>query len=141
VADQTSESIDIAAASDDILAVIADFPAYPEWVDSIAAAAVLTTRDGRPETVRMALDHPLVKDEYVLRFDWSPALVSWQLVRGKLVKALEGSYRLTRSGERTNVTYSLRVDLILPVIGTFKRKAEKAIVGGALSGLKKRVEG
>lgn len=141
MADQTSASIDIAAASDDILAVIADFPAYPEWVDSIAAAEVLTRRDGQPETVRMVLDHPLVRDECVLRFDWSPSLVSWQLVRAKLVKAMNGSYRLTRSGQRTKVTYTLRVDVNLPMIGMFKRKAEKAIIDGALSGLKKRVEG
>ena len=53
------------------MAVIADFDAYPEWVDSMKSAEVLTTApDGRAETVRMVLDHALVKDEYMLAYDW-----------------------------------------------------------------------
>jgi hypothetical protein len=39
------------------------------------------------------------------------------------------------------VTYELTVDLIVPMIGMIKRKAEKVIVDTALKGLKKRVEG
>jgi hypothetical protein len=39
------------------------------------------------------------------------------------------------------VTYTLTVDITLPMIGMFKRKAEKTIIDKALKGLKKRVEG
>ena len=38
-------------------------------------------------------------------------------------------------------TYELTVDLTIPMIGLFKRKAEKAITDTALKELKKRVEG
>ena len=69
MADQTSASIDIAAAPDEVMQVIADFEHYPEWVDSMKSAEVLTTADGRAETVRMVLDHNLVKDDYVLAYD------------------------------------------------------------------------
>ena len=38
------------------------------------------------------------------------------------------------------MTYSLTVDVNLPMIGMFKRKAEQTIIDGALKGLKRRVE-
>jgi ribosome-associated toxin RatA of RatAB toxin-antitoxin module len=141
VAELTSASIDIAAAPSAVMAVIADFPSYPQWVDSMKSAEVLTTADGRAETVRMVLDHPLVKDDYVLAYTWAPAEVSWKLVKGTLLKAMDGSYALTPNGDGTTVTYSLTVDVNMPMIGMFKRKAEKTIIDGALKGLKKRVEG
>ena len=62
MAEQTSASIDIAASPADIMAVIADFEHYPEWVDSMKSAEVLTRSGRKAETVRMVLDHSLVKD-------------------------------------------------------------------------------
>jgi len=141
VADQTSASIDIAAAPDAIMQVIADFEHYPAWVDSMKSAEVLTTADGRAETVRMVLDHNLVKDDYVLAYDWQPTKVSWHLVEGTLLKAMDGAYELEPNGATTTVTYHLTVDVNLPMIGLFKRKAERTIIDGALKNLKKRVEG
>ena len=70
MADQTSASIDIAASPAEIMKVIADFERYPEWVDSMKSAEVLTTAGAQAETVRMVLDHSLVKDDYVLAYDW-----------------------------------------------------------------------
>ncbi len=141
VADQTSASIDIAASPTEIMAVIADFERYPEWVDSMKSAEVLTTEDNRAKTVRMELDHNLVKDRYVLSYDWSPNRVTWKLVEGTLLRAMDGAYELVAKGPTTAVTYHLTVDINMPMIGLFKRKAEKTIVDGALKNLKKRVEG
>ena len=141
MADLTSARIDIDAPLDSVMAVIADFAAYPQWVDSVTRAEVLTSVAGRPDTVRMVLEHPLVKDDYVLAYRWAPAEVSWHLVRGTFLKTMDGSYRMTAAGGGTAVTYSLAVDMNVPMIGLFKRKAEKTIIDGALTGLKKRVEG
>ena len=141
MADLTSASIEIAAPPTEVLAVIADFPSYPQWVDSMKSAEVLTSAAGQAKTVRMVLDHPLVKDDYVLAYAWTPTEVSWQLVEGTLLKAMDGSYALSPHGDGTRVTYTLKVDVNMPMIGMFKRKAEKTIIDGALKGLKKRVEG
>ncbi len=142
MADQTSASIDIAAPPEEVLAVIADFENYPAWVDSLKSAEVLTEyEDGWPAEVRMVLDHALVKDTYVLSYDWTEDEVTWQLVEGTLLKAMDGSYALQPTGNGTRVTYTLAVDVTMPMIGMFKRKAEKTIIDGALKGLKQRVEG
>jgi ribosome-associated toxin RatA of RatAB toxin-antitoxin module len=141
VADRTSASIDIAASPAEIMAVIADVERYPEWVESMKSAEVLSWSGQDPKTVRMVLDHNLVKDDYVLAYEWQPAKVSWRLVEGTLLKAMDGAYELEPKGADTTVTYHLAVDVNLPMIGLFKRKAEKTIIDGALKNLKKRVEG
>ncbi len=142
MADQTSADIEIAAPPEAVMAVIADFESYPSWVESMKSSTVLTTgADGRAATVEMNLDHALVKDVYVLAYDWADSSVSWKLVRGTLLKAMDGSYGLQPTARGTKVTYRLTVDVNMPMIGMFKRKAEKTIVDSALKGLKRRVEG
>lgn len=127
------------------MAVIADFDAYPTWVSAAKSVTVLTSGpDGKAETVRFELDAGMVKDTYELAYDWSAdgLSVTWDLVRGDLQKAQHGSYRLAAEPSGgTTVTYELTVDLTIPMIGMFKRKAEKVITDTALKELKKRVEG
>jgi uncharacterized membrane protein len=137
---QTSSSVAIDAEPDEVMAVIADFDAYPRWVDSMERATVLTERGGRPDEVEMVLAHPLFSDTYVLAYDWALDRVSWHLVRGNRLTAMDGSYVLTADRGTTTVTYTLAVDTSLPVIGLLRRKAERTIVDGALRGLKRRVE-
>ncbi|WP_327045017.1 SRPBCC family protein [Microbispora sp. NBC_01189] len=144
MADRTSSSITIGAGRSTIMAVIADFPAYPQWAGQVKAAEVLETdEDGRATRVRFVLDAGVISDEYVLGYDWDDdAGVSWRIVdAGRMVSGLTGSYRLTGNGAGTEVTYDLAVDLKVPMIGMIRRKAEKVIVDTALKGLKRRVEG
>jgi uncharacterized membrane protein len=142
MADESTQSITIAAPASDVLGVIADFPAYPEWADSITAATVLTHDDeGRPEQVRFNLDAGPIKDNYVLAYDWQDDGVTWDLVSGQMQRSQRGRYRLADAGEGTEVTYTLSVDLAVPLPGLLKRRAEKRIMDQALTGLKRRVEG
>ena len=124
-----------------MMAVIADFEHYPDWVDSMKSAEVLSFVDDKAKTVRMVLDHTLLKDDYVLAYEWKPQAVSWTLLEGNLLRAIESSYQLKANGAKTTVRYTLTVDINMPMIGMFKRKAEKTIIDGALDGLKKKVEG
>src|SRR5699024_2085705 len=125
-------------------AVIADFPAYPEWADAVKETEVLSrTAQGDVETVRFVLDAGVMRDTYVNAYEWSAdgLSVSWHLTEGQVQKAQHGTYRLDPiNAARTEVTYSLAVDLSVPMIGLFKRKAEKMIMDTALKELKRRVE-
>jgi hypothetical protein len=143
MADQSTQSIVVDAPPAAIMAVIADFPAYPKWAASVKSAEVVAAGpDGRAEQVRFVLDAGVVKDDYVLAYEWSgDERVDWRLVRGQVQKSQQGSYVLTPRGGSTEVTYQLTVDLAIPMLGMFKRKAEKVIMDTALKELKKRVEG
>jgi ribosome-associated toxin RatA of RatAB toxin-antitoxin module len=142
--DQSTHSIVIEASAPEVMAVISDFAAYPEWAEAVKETEVLsTTSGGRAEQVRFVLDAGVVKDTYVNVYEWAEdgLSVRWRLSQGQVQKAQRGSYLLRPVGERrTEVTYSLAVDLSIPMIGMFKRKAEKMIMDTALKELKRRVE-
>lgn len=142
----STQSIVVDAPPGRIMAVIADLESYPEWTKALRKTEVLV-RDssGLAHRVRLTLDAGPVQDVYVLRYDWAPdgLSVSWQLVEGQMQRAQNGSYSLRplEDGTRTEVTYSLSVELALPMIGQLRRKAEKIIMDTALKELKRRAEG
>jgi ribosome-associated toxin RatA of RatAB toxin-antitoxin module len=139
--EQTTSSIVIDAAPEQVMAVIVDFEDYPAWVQGMKKVQVVQRdADGRGEQVHFDLDAG-VKDAYTLAYDYvDPHTLRWHLVDGKLLRSMDGAYELAQSGSGTQVTYRLAVDLAIPMIGMLRRKAEKVIIDTALKGLKKRVE-
>ena len=143
MADQSTQSIVVDAPPADVMAVIADFASYPQWVAAAKTVEILETGpDGRAQQVHFVLDAGAVKDDYVLDYTWDgDRSVSWTLVKGQMQKRQEGSYTLTDRDGATEVTYAITIDLSIPMLGMIKRKAEKVILDTALKELKKRVEG
>ncbi len=142
MAEQSTQSITVHADPAQIMSVIADFPAYPQWAASIKSAEVLEEGpDGRAARVHFAIDAGILKDQYELAYVWTgDQRVEWNLVKGQMQKMQHGSYTLTPAGSDTEVTYSLTVDLAIPMLGMLKRKAERVVMDTALKELKKRVE-
>jgi ribosome-associated toxin RatA of RatAB toxin-antitoxin module len=149
MAEQTSSSIVVDAPAADVMAVIADFPAYPAWAKGVKVADVKASYDdadpdahGRAQQVYFSLDVPPIKDEYTLSYVWDgDHQVTWTLVQGKMLRSLDGAYVLDETSPgRTEVTYRLALDVSIPLIGMLKRKGEKILIDTALKGLKKRVE-
>ena len=143
MADQSTQSITVDAPAADVMAVIADFPAYQQWVAAAKKVEVVDSGDdGRARRVHFVIDAGAVKDDYVLDYTWDgDRKVSWTLVESQLMKRQEGSYTLVETDGKTEVTYSITIDLSIPMLGMIKRKAEKVILDTALKELKKRVEG
>jgi len=128
VADQASSSITIDAPAADVLAVIRDLEAYPQWTGQISKAKFSMNASG-------------MSDDYTLAYDWQDDGVSWHLTEPtKLQKSQRGTYSLAEQGSGTKVTYLLTMEIKVPMIGLMKRKAEKMIIESALKELKKRVE-
>jgi uncharacterized membrane protein len=144
MADSSQQSITIAAPVDKIAGVITDFAAYPEWVDAVKSVEIVSEyEDGYAHQARFALDAGVVKDDYTLEYAYAEDLsrIEWSLVTSKTMKTQDGSYELVDTGGgSTTVTYTLTIELNMPMLGMFKRKAEKMIMDSALKELKKRVE-
>ena len=143
MAEQTSSSIVVDAPPADVMAVIADFESYPQWARGVQKAEVVEPGTGdRAKQVYFALDVSPIKDEYTLAYDWDgDREVTWYLVEGNMLRALDGAYTLVDRGDgSTEVTYRLALDVSIPLIGMLKRKGEKILIDAALKGLKKRVE-
>jgi Polyketide cyclase / dehydrase and lipid transport len=143
MADRTSSSITVAADRATIIGVIADFGAYPQWATGVRSAEVVETDAAdRPRRVRFSLDAGLIRDSYVLAYEWDEdAAVRWQLAEaGSMVSEMSGAYLLADEGGRTKVSYELAVGTKVPLPGLVRRRAEKTIIDTALRGLKSRAE-
>jgi ribosome-associated toxin RatA of RatAB toxin-antitoxin module len=143
VADKTAQTIYIDAKPSTVMDVIADIDSYPAWVAEYKETEVLETdSEGYPKTARLVLDAAVLKDTMVLSYVWprDRKSVKWSLVSSSLLRALDGAYILAPKGTGTDVTYELSVDLVIPMIGLLKRKAERRLTDTALKDLKKRVE-
>ena len=142
MADQSTQSITIAAPAADVMAVIADFAQYPVWATSVKKAEVLETlprRPGQAGRVRDRRRHGQGRIRARIRLDGRRA-GRLDAGRGPDAALAAGSYVLARVGGSTEVTYSLTVEIAIPMLGLLKRKLEKMVMDTALKELKKRVE-
>jgi ribosome-associated toxin RatA of RatAB toxin-antitoxin module len=143
MAEHAEGATEVFATPSEVMAVVADFDAYPDWVANLEAAEVLARdRRGRGTRVAFRLRSPLGEQAYTLAYRYQPrdAGVSWTYVEGTL-EDLSGSYTLEPTAEgTTRVTYRLEVELGMPLPGLVRRQAARQIVRSALGDLKRRVE-
>ena len=135
-------TIQVAATPREVMAVIADFDAYPGWVGNLEEVQVLARdRRGRGTRVAFKLRTPVLTAAYTLAYAYAPRDqgMSWTYVEGTL-QDLAGSYGLEPGDGGTRVTYRLDVELGMPLPGLVKRQAARQIVRSALGDLRRRVE-
>ena len=143
MAERATEQMTIAATPAELLEVLLDFERYPEWAADIKDVEVRERDDdGRGSLVAYRVAAMGQSARYTLAYDYSdiPNSMSWKLVEGSIMRVLDGSYTFDPQDTGTLVTYHLEVDLIVPIPGFVKRRAEGKIMGTALRELKKRVE-
>lgn len=139
MSDQTTQKIHIDAPLDQIWAVLTDFENYGTWARDLKEATILERDDeGRATVVRFRAAAMGRSTSYTLRYHWrdAPDRLPWELIEGDIMRALDGAYEFASTAEGTDVTYHLRVDLVVPLPGFVKRRAEARIVGTALRELR-----
>ncbi|MFC5382267.1 SRPBCC family protein [Aquipuribacter nitratireducens] len=148
MAERTESTITIEAPPADVVRVVADLEAYPEWAGGITAVEVLDTdEEGRPSEARLTMANGPVRDTLHVRYEWAlttagTGTVSWSLVEpGSVTSQMDGAYVLVAAGDGTQVTYRLEVDVTVRLPGLLRRRAEKMITDTALKDLRGRVEG
>jgi hypothetical protein len=146
MAEQAREQITINASVDECFATLVDFEAYPEWASDLKQAKVVEADDdGRAVLVEYRAAAMGRSTTYRLKYDYTgaPHRLAWKLHSGDLERELDGQYILSDSATAgsTDIVYELAVDLIVPIPGFVKRRAEARIIKTALLELKARVEG
>ena len=147
MSEQAREQIRIDAPVARCFATLVDFETYPEWAGDLKEVHVVETDgEGRGVVVEFRAAAMGRSTTYQLKYDYAgaPNRLQWELVSGDLQRELDGAYVLEPSaddGDATDVAYELAVDLIIPIPGFVKRRAEGRIIKTALSELKARVEG
>ena len=121
MADQATETMEIAAPADRILDVLLDFDAYPTWAKDLKGVTVESTRRRGAGAARSRSGPPPWAAARATRCATTtgPPHLGWELVRGDIMRKLDGSYELAPGGTdgRTLVTYHLAVDLDHPAAG------------------------
>ncbi len=140
--DQATDTETIAASPQRCYDVAVDFERYPEWAHDVKEANVLE-RDaqGRATKVEYRASALGRSTHYTLAYDYSqaPSRLSWSLAQGDIMRVIDGAYDFAAEGAGTRVTYSLKIELIVPLPGFVKRRAEVRILH-TLKELKTRAE-
>jgi len=145
MADVARQEATIAAPLEQVWAALVDFERYPTWARDLKQVDVLERDDdGRGVDVRYRAAGFGRSTTYVLRYsyDEAPRRLPWVLVRGDITRRLDGAYALEALDDgRTNIVYDLVVELVVPLPGFIKHRAEHKIMHTALRELQAHVEG
>ena len=146
MADEATQQMVVGASPQRTWQVLTDFDEYPTWATDLKAADVVARDDeGRALEVDFRAAAMGRSTSYRLRYDYAqaPDVLAWKLVQGDITRKLDGSYTLEAvdgEADRTVVTYHLEVDLLVPLPGFVKRRAESRIVSTALRSLRTHLE-
>ncbi len=143
--ESASQTISIAASPQHCFDVATDFARYPEWAKDVKEAVVRRRDDaGRAVEVEFRASALGRSTHYTLAYDYSaaPEKLSWQLIHGDITKAIEGAYTFSPSATdpgSADVVYDLSIELVVPLPGFIKRRAEVRILN-TVKELKARAE-
>ena len=145
MSDISSQSITIEAPAADVSAVVIDLESYPTWSSAIKSVDV-QERDGsgRATKATVKIEAGVLKDRATLSYDYTkaPAEITFALDDADLMTEMSGSYAIKDNGDDTStVTYSLHVEVSMPVPEMMRKKAEMSTIELALGQLKKKIEG
>lgn len=135
-----SREVLIEATPDEILDVIADVEATPDWSPEYQRAETIDTYDdGRPRRVKRTVRAAGITDEQVIEWTWTDSKASWTLVSAGQLKKQDGSYTLTADGDKTLLRFDITVDPSVPIPGFVLKRAMKGGMETGTDGLRKQV--
>jgi len=118
------------------------FEHYPDWAKDVKEA-VIRGRDaqGRASLVECRASALGRSTRYTLEYDYSeaPNRLSWHLVDGDIMRSIDGAHSFVEVDGGTQVFYEIEIELVIPLPGFVKRRAEQRILD-TVKELKTRAE-
>jgi len=138
-------TVEIQAPLDEVVEVIEDYEAYPDWAEVQSAVVRSRGEGGRATEVSFEVDVPVLgKASYTLAYTYAPGntAVSWVSREAHgAIREIRGEYLLRElDDETTRVTYRLGVELGPLVPGFLRAEGQRRVIENALERLKRRVE-
>lgn len=146
MSEQATQQTIIDAPPERCFAAAVDFEGYPSWASDVKEVAVLRRDDdGRGGLVCFRAAAMGRSTTYTLQYFYgsNPLRMAWKLVEGDVTRQLDGEYvfeAVEGDNDRTLVSYHLVADIVVPLPGFVKRRAEARIMRSALEQLRTRVE-
>jgi hypothetical protein len=142
MSDRAAQTTLINASLATAYAVALDFERYPEWAKDVKEAIVRGRDDqGRATLVEFRASALGRSTRYTLSYDYSdaPNRLSWHLVDGDIMRSIDGAYSFVEVDGGTQVFYEIEIELVIPLPGFVKRRAEQRILD-TVKELKARAE-
>src|SRR5436309_11567492 len=138
-------SILIDAPIDDVVEVIEDYEAYPDWADVRSVNVRERGEGGRPTQVAFEVDVPVLgKASYTLQYRYAAGdtAISWTSTEAHgAVRDVRGEYLLDElDPDSTQVTYRLAVEPGPLAPGCIRTEGARRVLERPLERLKRRVE-
>jgi ribosome-associated toxin RatA of RatAB toxin-antitoxin module len=131
-AETASQTSTISAPLDRVFAIASDFERYPEWATDVKEATVRKRdEEGRAVEVEFRASALGRSTHYALAYDYAqaPAVLSWTMGRGDIMRTIDGAYHFSEGVHgATDVRYDLAIELVVPLPGFVKRRAEQRIL-------------
>ena len=145
MSDNAAQRTEIEASPEACFAVASDFESYPEWAAGVKEATVVALDDqGRGGDVSFRVAAMGRSTSYTLRYSYgsNPLRLSWRLIEGDVIERIDGEYEFVPIGDgsRCEALYYVSIDMLVPLPGFVKRRAESKILHAAMDDLKRRVE-
>src|SRR4029453_11039937 len=136
-------TIRIEAPLVDVMEVLEDYEAYPEWAEVRSADVRERGEGGRATEVAFEVDVPVLgKAAYPLSYRYAPGDtgLSWTTKEARgAIRDIRGEYLLNEvSGSETDVTYRLAVEIGILVPGFVRPEGARRVTENALERLNGR---
>jgi ribosome-associated toxin RatA of RatAB toxin-antitoxin module len=137
-----SKTVEVAASAETVMAIVADFEAYPEWNDEIKGCWVLARYDdGRPSQLRLDVSVQGMDGSYICAVYYpSPAEIYTVLQQGDLFSKQQQNFSVVPMGATSLLTVDLDVETKMAVPKTMVKKVVNDALDYLAENLKKRAE-
>ena len=137
-----SKTLEVDAESATILAIVADFEAYPQWNDEVTAVYILARyNDGRPSQLRIDTEIQGHPGTYIQAVYYpSPAQIQTVMQQGDLFAKQEQLFSVVEMGPLSLLTVDLDVETSFAVPAMMVKKLVNDALEHLANNLKTRAE-
>jgi ribosome-associated toxin RatA of RatAB toxin-antitoxin module len=137
-----SKTVEVAADADSIMAIVADFEAYPIWNEEVKGCYVLARYDdGRPSQLRLDVLIQGMPGTYICAVYYpSPVQIYTVLQQGDLFEKQEQTFSVVQMGPSTLLTVDLDVETKMAIPKAMVKKIVGNVLDFLADNLKARAE-
>ncbi|UNB53033.1 SRPBCC family protein [Mycolicibacterium sp. YH-1] len=137
-----SKTVEVSAPAEAIMAIVADFEAYPEWNEEIKGCWILARyEDGRPSQLRLDTSVQGMDGTYIQAVYYpSPTQIQTVMQQGDLFTKQEQVFAVVEMGPTTLLTVDLDVEVSMPVPAMMVKKVVNDALDHLAGNLKTRAE-
>jgi ribosome-associated toxin RatA of RatAB toxin-antitoxin module len=137
-----SKTVDVGADAASIMAIVADFEAYPQWNEGIEGLWVLARyNDGRPSQLRLDADYQGIRGTFIQAVYYpGENQIQTVLQQGDLFTKQEQLFSVVSTGASSLLTVDLDVETSTPMPAPMVKSLVGNVLDHLAGNLKRRAE-